>query len=379
MPYWFALTTTSRFIVSRPPHLYGSHCGQVSSHRIATPEGEKHWPVFDAQSVKSQSEIFDGGEIVLDRQSALRSLLTAQILVYRSSWTLARKMAHCLSNSSVRSRFCSSFSFISSVSALMLEMVLARDSINFLLFSLIAVSWSLMFLFVVSYVILLLFISAVSSSTESLNFPHSNDIKSCRSPQFDSPSLHFFHWPAGCGFSETGSVSGTKTGTAVVVVTSLGVMFSCARLALLIWPRAARSAALAALVIILSALTCRAGLVKFSVSSPSPVGQIFTFPLPRCRSTPISEDSNSGTSGTSLQAETCRMKSNAARSFFRMVSSLEFSYLVALYSCSRFTSTSSVSWRFWSIWASPSAEAVRSCVSLASCEPKRARSPTTWM
>mmetsp|Transcript_49509 Transcript_49509/g.137492 ORF Transcript_49509/g.137492 Transcript_49509/m.137492 type:complete len:210 (+) Transcript_49509:286-915(+) len=36
-------------------------------------------------------------------------------------------------------------------------------------------------------------ISASSSSTRSLNFPHCNDMVSCRRPQFTFPSVHFFH------------------------------------------------------------------------------------------------------------------------------------------------------------------------------------------
>merc|ERR1719215_2019086 len=58
-------TTTSRFMVSLPPHLYGSSRGQVSSHKMASPFGLKHSPDFDVQSVKSQSLNFDGVVFVL--------------------------------------------------------------------------------------------------------------------------------------------------------------------------------------------------------------------------------------------------------------------------------------------------------------------------
>jgi hypothetical protein len=89
------------------------------------PSGLMHSPVLETQSEKSQSLNLDGGLKVLATSNSFRTRLTAQILVNKISVIFSLKTAHVLSNSCVNSRFCSSFSFISSVSALMLEIVFA--------------------------------------------------------------------------------------------------------------------------------------------------------------------------------------------------------------------------------------------------------------
>mmetsp|Transcript_1333 Transcript_1333/g.4496 ORF Transcript_1333/g.4496 Transcript_1333/m.4496 type:complete len:229 (-) Transcript_1333:1052-1738(-) len=73
-------------------------------------------------------------------QRMLRTFLTAQILVKRISLIFAWHLAVSVSYSWVSSSLCSSFSFISSVSALMLAMASASCPMNFVLASLISVA-----------------------------------------------------------------------------------------------------------------------------------------------------------------------------------------------------------------------------------------------
>merc|ERR1719359_2708410 len=105
MPYSLGDTTTSRFIVSRPPHAYGSGWGHVSSQVIGAPVTPMQIPSLGYQSVKSQSLIFDGGDTVLSHMIWFRTVRTPQILVKRISVHAALNSAIFLSYSCWRSRF----------------------------------------------------------------------------------------------------------------------------------------------------------------------------------------------------------------------------------------------------------------------------------
>jgi len=218
MPLSSGNTTISRFMVSNPPHLYGSSFGQESSHSITSPFGAMHFPNFECQSEKSQSLNLLGGVNVLFSSNSFRTRLTAQILVNKISAIFSLNLLQVSANSCSKPSFCSSFSFDSSVSALMFEIVLANTSMCFV-FSPVMTSISTLTLSTSrSYSCLLCAISAVKSSNPSRNLPHSMLIMSCNSPQFGSPSTHFFHCPLGLGSSLTGTVCATNCGCCVVVV-----------------------------------------------------------------------------------------------------------------------------------------------------------------
>mmetsp|Transcript_1340 Transcript_1340/g.4555 ORF Transcript_1340/g.4555 Transcript_1340/m.4555 type:complete len:201 (-) Transcript_1340:937-1539(-) len=199
--------------------------------------------------------MFDGGVLVLWIRSPFRTFLTAHIFVKRISVIFALNSDMALSYSRVSSRFCSSFSFISSVSALMCEMAAARASMCFVFASPITVSCSFVFFFSRSNSCWFCAILAVSSSTWSLKAPHSRDMRSCRRPQFSLPSTHFFHCPPGAGPSCTGTTAAAATGAGVVVVLLVSRVdtWCCARLSSPeACPRASRNASRASGVIIFS-------------------------------------------------------------------------------------------------------------------------------
>mmetsp|Transcript_116651 Transcript_116651/g.232579 ORF Transcript_116651/g.232579 Transcript_116651/m.232579 type:complete len:237 (-) Transcript_116651:536-1246(-) len=227
----------------------------------------------------------------------------------------------------------------------MAEMVAAKTSMCSVFCSLMTVISSLMFLLVVSNNSWFWFISAVSSSKLSRNFPHSKLMRSCRSPQFGVPSTHFFHCPLGWGSSETGTTAAAKVGNAVVV----SVLVVSAR----DWisprgpctcPRASRRARLASGVINRSICDCRLGFLKFK---EGPVSDWHTCTL----GSPIC------TKLESLHAVACKMKSNTARSFLRIFMMRAFSKRVSVNSVVTFSSLSSASFLSLSVstipWLAP--------------------------
>mmetsp|Transcript_123741 Transcript_123741/g.346551 ORF Transcript_123741/g.346551 Transcript_123741/m.346551 type:complete len:204 (-) Transcript_123741:1356-1967(-) len=94
MPNWLAFTMMPRLNVFVPPQEKGSILpptllGHELSHRT------EHSSAL--QSETSQSEIFDGGETVLDLSTSFLTLRTAQTSVKSSSSTLALHTAVCFS------------------------------------------------------------------------------------------------------------------------------------------------------------------------------------------------------------------------------------------------------------------------------------------
>mmetsp|Transcript_119276 Transcript_119276/g.385109 ORF Transcript_119276/g.385109 Transcript_119276/m.385109 type:complete len:220 (+) Transcript_119276:727-1386(+) len=218
---------------------------------------------------------------------------------------------------------------------LMSETAAASISLSFFFFSLTTPSSAFRFLAASSCSCLFSSICAASSSTESLNFPHSRDMRSWRRPQLGLPSVHFFHWPPSAGPSCTGDTAAAKVGTAVVVVLLSSGCFSCNNATLsCIWPRTCCKAFFASGVIIRSILLCNFWSSKRN-SNPSELLQIFGLGLawPICSKV------------MSSHAVSPRMKSNTTRSFFRIWSSVLSSKLVVAYPWSSVSRMPSVSFR----------------------------------
>mmetsp|Transcript_26061 Transcript_26061/g.82396 ORF Transcript_26061/g.82396 Transcript_26061/m.82396 type:complete len:243 (+) Transcript_26061:1025-1753(+) len=94
MPNSLGATTSSLFIISLPPHLYGSFgSGQASSHVIVSPLGFMHWPSLGTQSETSQSLTLFGGDFELAVNTSSRTLRTAHIFVKRISDIVALNFA----------------------------------------------------------------------------------------------------------------------------------------------------------------------------------------------------------------------------------------------------------------------------------------------
>merc|ERR1719313_1206246 len=211
-------TTITRVSVCQPPHPYGFFLsGHSSSHGTEQSPGTK--------GVTSQSTIFSGGDTLLKIITCARTTKYEQ-----KSWKKIHSMRRLqwdmktLYSCSTVLRS-SSFSAISSRSALRLVVASFSSMINLALEVLRTSSCWFTFSFRMVNSNRFLSISAWSSSTRSLNFPHMRDMLSWRSPQSGGSVGHFTDPTVMSNLLTTGSFGTGGVGIPCVVVVVVASTF----------------------------------------------------------------------------------------------------------------------------------------------------------